>query len=197
METSARHLSATFASLLVVILAASGCGSSSKSAAASSAGGAGAATSTAAATTSAAAAAATSGSAATPAVAPPVSAAAITTVKATGGGTFCKNLAAFINSSTTDLTGTTPAAVKASVQKSQAETAILLSEAPSAIKTDLGTLFAATNTLYAALAKANYDFTKVGTTATDALSTPAVEAAETRSDAYVKTKCGIDVGASS
>jgi hypothetical protein len=213
MKTPARHLRTTFAGLLVVAVAATGCGSSSSSGASgasSSSGGAAAATSAAAAVTSAAAGAASTSAAAagsapaaattaaaatTPDVAAAISAAAKTTVKATGGGDFCKNLALFINNSQ-NFTGTTPAEVKATVAKSEAESSLLVAEAPSAIKADLVTLFTATTALFDAVVKANYDYSKIPPAALAGLSAPAVTAAEAHADGYVKTTCGIDVGAS-
>jgi hypothetical protein len=129
-------------------------------------------------------------------VAAAISAAAKTTVKATGGGTFCKNLALFINNSSKNFTGTTPAEVKASMKTTEAETSLLVAEAPSAIKADLVTLFTATTALFDAVVKANYDYSKVPPAALSGLSTPAVTAAEQHADGYVKSTCGIDVGAS-
>ena len=178
------------------------CGSSSSGAAAagSSAAPAGAAatsaaaaatTSQAAATSAAAGAAATSGSNLT--IAP--TQAAVTSVKATGGGDFCKSLASAINSNSVTAGGTTPADLKASIQKSLKVGLEALGKAPSAIRPDVKILIDASAQLFAALEKDNYDFTKITPADEAAMTSPAVVAAEKRVNAYVKADCGIDIGA--
>ncbi len=57
------------------------------------------------------------------------------------------------------------------------------------------TLFGALDQFYAALAKANYDFTKIDPSVEATLETPAVKAATDHVDAYIKNTCGIDTGA--
>ncbi|BEP12931.1 hypothetical protein acdb102_12420 [Acidothermaceae bacterium B102] len=150
------------------------------------------------------AAAATSGAAGTSSAAAATSAAATTSsapaptktkVVAKGGGTFCKDIANTLNDAGTTGTTDTVAAEKALVEKGLAELAVLTVEAPSEIKSDVQTLAGAVSVLYGAVQKANYDFTKIDTTALSALDTPAVKASETKVDAYVKVHCGIDVGA--
>ena len=56
------------------------------------------------------------------------------------------------------------------------------------------TLFGAIDQFYGALAKVNYDFTKVDPSIEAPLETPAVQKAETDVDAYLKNTCGIDTG---
>ena len=56
------------------------------------------------------------------------------------------------------------------------------------------TLFGALDQFYAALQKANYDFTKIDPSVEAPLETPAVQQAEQNVDAYMKNTCGIDIG---
>jgi len=57
-------------------------------------------------------------------------------------------------------------------------------------------VFDAADQFYSALAKANYDFTKVDPSMLAALETPAVKTAEQHVTDYMKNTCGIDTGAS-
>lgn len=211
MNTPVRHLGGVTAALLVIALTATGCGSNSKSAATSApsttatttaaatsaAPTSGATTSTPAATSAAAptSVASVPPAAASSAVAAALSAAAQTTVKATGGGDFCKNLANGMNAAMKSATATTSDSLKTTMQTSLAEVEKLMLQAPSDIKTDLTTLVTAVSGFEAALAKANYDYTKVPPSALTGMETPQVQAAETRVDAWVKAHCGIDMAA--
>jgi len=170
---------------------AAAAGTSSAAAAAPTSAAAGATTTAAAATSAAAAAATTSGSNLT--IAP--TQAAVTSVHATGGGDFCKSLASALNSNAITAGGTTPADLKASIQKSLQVGLAALSKAPSAIKGDVKVLIDASSKLFTALEKDNYDFTKITPADEAALTSPAVVAAEKRVSAYVKADCGIDIGA--
>ena len=118
------------------------------------------------------------------------------TVKASGGGDFCKLVAASYNNGIAQgpQTDTSPAAMKKRYQDAQALSRQAIDVAPSAIKADLQTLDAASNKCYAALAAANYDMTKLPPDATAGFSTPELQAASTRVLAYVKDHCGIDLG---
>ena len=118
------------------------------------------------------------------------------TVKASGGGDFCKLVAASYNSGIAQgpQTDTSPAAMKKRYEDAQALSRQAIDVAPSAIKADLQTLDAASNKFYAALAAANYDMTKLPRDATAGFSTPELQAASTRVLAYVKDHCGIDLG---
>jgi hypothetical protein len=69
-----------------------------------------------------------------------------------------------------------------------------LNIAPSEIKKDVAILVGASDTMYAALAKAGYDYSKLTTADMAGLSSPQVTAAEQHLTAYVKGTCGIDLG---
>jgi hypothetical protein len=183
------------ASLAAVAIAGlmSGC-SSKKTTAASSA--AAPSSAAAAAGASVAAAAGASGAAASAIASAVAAVPSPTKVKATGGGTFCKEVANAANSAGLQAAvASGPAGIKEEAQRTQALEAQILKEAPSSLKPDITTLFGATNAFYAALAKANYDYTKVDPSALTVMSTPAVTAAEAHLEAYTKTVCGIDTGA--
>ena len=117
------------------------------------------------------------------------------TCQCTGGGDFCKTLASAINTSAANQTGTTPAEIKKSYQADEANAIKALSKAPSEIKADVQVLVATTAQLDAALAKVNYDFTKITPADEAALDSPAFTAAESKLEAYVKAHCGFDIGA--
>jgi hypothetical protein len=179
----------------LLIVAVTGCGSSSpaavvaKPAAASTSA---SASTLAAAATSAAAAVQATGGAAPSAAAPPAvpSAAPLTSVKATGGGDFCKAVAASINKQATAAGGTNQE-IAARIATARGEELKAAQLAPASIKADVTTLFAATDAVWAALAKVNYDYSKLKPLDMSALSAPAVVAAETRLTAYMTTTCGI------
>jgi hypothetical protein len=84
--------------------------------------------------------------------------------------------------------------MEATIKQTQVIEGAVLKAAPSAIKPDLVTVFGAADKLYAALAKANYDYTKLDPTVMSVLQDPAVTAAEQRLTAYAKNTCGIDLG---
>ena len=118
-------------------------------------------------------------------------------VVATGGGKFCQQVAKSVNSASLQAaaTGTGADSIKTSVEAFETIEGSVLSSAPGAIKSDLATLFGALDQFYGALAKVNYDFTKVDPSAEAPIETPAVKTAEQHVDAYLKTTCGIDTGA--
>jgi hypothetical protein len=181
--------------VLTMVGLLSGCSAKKKTAASSTAAPSSAA---AAAGSAAAAAAGASGAAASAIASAAASVPSPTKVKATGGGKFCQQVA---NATNTQLAqaaiASGPAGLKEEAQRVQALEAQILQEAPSSLKADIATVFGATNTFYAALAKANYDYTKVDPTALTAMSTPAVQAAEAHLETYTKTVCGIDTGGAS
>jgi hypothetical protein len=117
-------------------------------------------------------------------------------VVATGGGKFCQQVADSVNNNVAKegVTGTDPASEKKDVQAEQALESQIVKAAPGAIKPDLVTIFGATDKLYAALAAAGYDYSKIDPTAMAALETPAVTTAETNITTYMKNTCGIDLG---
>ena len=142
-----------------------------------------------AASTSAADSAAPAVGSAAPAV---DSAAGAAPVKATGGGKFCTELAAAMNSSAASAAtaGTDP---KAQILAARAATNKIVGDAPGAIKSDVQLLVKASNAMYDALAKVDYDFSKLTPADTADLSAPDVAAAEQRLQSYVKGTCGIDL----
>ena len=117
-------------------------------------------------------------------------------VVATGGGKFCQQVADSVNNSAAKAAaqGTDPTSEKQTVQAEQALESQILKAAPGAIKPDLVTIFGATDKLYAALAAAGYDYTKLDPTAISALETPQVTTAEQNITSYMKNTCGIDLG---
>jgi hypothetical protein len=141
------------------------------------------------ASTSPAAAAVTSAAAALPSETP-------TKVVATGGGKFCQQVADSLNKdNAADIAGGTDATtIKQDVQNEQALESQILKAAPNAIKPDLVTIFGTTDKLYAALAKANYDYSKLDPTSIGSLESPDVTAAEQHITSYMKDTCGIDIG---
>jgi hypothetical protein len=182
-RTSFRRLGTSGLAALAIVGLLAGC--SSKKTAASSTGS----------TPPAAAAAATS--AAGPAAASPTAALpSPSKVVATGGGKFCQQVAAEVNNSVAKeaTSGTGVDSIKASVQEFQSIEGSVLKSAPNEIKPDLVTLFGALDQFYGALAKSNYDFTKIDPSVEAPLETPAVQKAEQNVDAYLKNTCGIDTG---
>jgi hypothetical protein len=121
------------------------------------------------------------------------SAAAGAPVKATGGGKFCTELATAMNSSVASAAqaGTDP---KAQILAARAATNKIVGDAPGAIKSDVQLLVKASNAMYDALAKVNYDYSKLTPADTAGLSAPDVAAAEQHLQDYVKGTCGIDLG---
>ena len=87
-----------------------------------------------------------------------------------------------------------PTTIKQDVQQEQALESQILKAAPNAIKPDLVTIFGATDKLYAALAAANYDYSKLDAASVDSLETPQVTTAEQNITSYMKNTCGIDIG---
>jgi len=115
-----------------------------------------------------------------------------TPVKATGGGKFCTELASAMNSSaaSAEQTGTDP---KTQILAARAATNKIVGDAPGAIKSDVLLLVKASNAMYDALAKVDYDYSKLTAADTADLSAPDVAAAEQRLQTYVKGTCGIDL----
>jgi hypothetical protein len=121
------------------------------------------------------------------------SAPAAAPVKATGGGKFCTELATAMNSSaaSAESAGTDP---KAQILAARAATNKIVGDAPKAIKSDVQLLVTASNAMYDALAKVDYDYSKLTAADMAGLSAPNVAAAEQHLQAYVKGTCGIDLG---
>ena len=203
MSAASLHQRGSLACLVAIALAATACGGSSSTAAKSTGAASTTTAGTSAAVTTTAAGAATGGPAATSGSAPTSAApttaapaaATTTKVKATGGGNFCKDVATAINNSAAAGVPTTTAKAKAQVEQGLAEFSVLAAEAPSKIKADVTVLAGAITVLYTAVAKANYDYSKVNQADLQAMSNPKVTAASNNVDAYVKNTCGIDTGA--
>ena len=195
--TSFQRLGTAGLAALAVVGLLSGCASKKKTAATSSV----ATTASASAAASAGAPAATSPAATSPAAAPATAALpSPSKVVATGGGKFCQQVASEVNNSvaqqaTSTSTADAVASIKQSVQQFQSIEGSVLKSAPSSIKPDMVTLFGAIDQFYSALAKDNYDFSKIDPSVEAPLETPAVQKAEANVDAYLKNTCGIDTGA--
>ena len=160
-----------------LLVALAGCGGSSGHAAA--------------ATPSGAPAAAASSPA--PSAAAQVAAAPVTSVKATGGGDFCKAVAASINKQAAAGASTADAAKFIATVRGEEAQAVAL--APAVIKADVVLLFAASDAVWNALASVNYDYAKLKPTDMSALEAPATVAAEHHLTAYMTDTCGITAGA--
>ena len=113
---------------------------------------------------------------------------------ATGGGKFCTEIAASMNSQKTPTGDASGTDVKKQIDDARAEAHHALSIAPSAIKSDVALLVAASDSMYDALAKVGDDYSKLTAADMTAFSSPKVVAAEQRLTAYVKDSCGIDLG---
>jgi hypothetical protein len=177
-----QRLGVTGLAALAVVGLLSGCASKKKTASTAAAGSSSAASAGAAAPSSAAAVVA-------PSTTP-------TKVVATGGGKFCQEVASSINNSAAQEAEATsaPTSIKQDIQNEQAVEAQVLKESPSAIKPDLLTIFGATDKLYAALAAANYDYSKIDPTQLSTLDSPQIMTAEQNIETYVKNTCGVDLG---
>ena len=112
---------------------------------------------------------------------------------ATGGGDFCKAVAASLNRPAT--TGTTPAEMGAQLAVIRKEAGQAASLAPAALKGDVNLLMSASLAVWDALAKVNYDYTKIKASDMSALSSPEVAAASKRLTAYMTGTCGLSIGA--
>ncbi|MDQ1493961.1 MAG: hypothetical protein QOG69_444 [Actinomycetota bacterium] len=121
------------------------------------------------------------------------SAAAAAPVKATGGGSFCKLYAASVNSATQHTAAPAPEDTKARIEAASSDAHMALGLAPSEIKKDVALLVGVSDKMYAALAKAGYDYSKLTPADMAAFSTPQVAAAEEHLTAYIKGTCGIDL----
>ncbi len=121
------------------------------------------------------------------------------TIKATKGGDFCKQVAATYNEAAAlskNITGT-PDNLRQTLEKSLKDGQDAIDDAPAEVKPDLQVVQNAVKSFSDALAKVDYDANRLGPDAAGAvgaLSTPELQQAVTRSGAYVKDHCGIDLG---
>lgn len=191
--TRTRHTSLLHKGLLpialVVLAAGTGCGGSSPAAttaAATAATSTGTGTSTGTATV-------TAPSAGTPTTPPAASIAPVTAGKATGGGDFCKLVAAAADRAAVSGASADDIAARIATVRKDEATALLL--APSAIKADVTLLYAAADKVWVALESVHYDYSKLKAGDVSALATPDVAAAEKRLTAYMSDTCGLRLGA--
>jgi hypothetical protein len=117
------------------------------------------------------------------------------------GSSFCKELeqlAAYSNS-IGDSASDTPDQMKKTVQLYEGVKSSLEKSAPAEIKADLTTLFNYLDQIYGALAKANYDFTKLDPTVLANLTAneAQITAAGDHVTQYVQTACGINLDSAS
>jgi hypothetical protein len=89
-------------------------------------------------------------------------------------------------------TGDNPADLQKFEEAGQAELKQFVAKAPSQIKSAVQTIAAADDTLVAALKAANWDITKLNSSVTAQLDTPAFETAVTTVDNYLEQTCGIN-----
>jgi hypothetical protein len=115
--------------------------------------------------------------------------AATTTVKATGGGDFCKAIAAAINKQA--VAGTSSNEISARIATVRKEEEQATSLAPGSIKADVVRVLAASDSVWLALAKVNYDYSQLKPADMSALSSPETVAAEGRVTAYMTGTCGL------
>jgi len=117
------------------------------------------------------------------------------------GSSFCKELeqvAAYTNSIGDDATDT-PDQMKKTIELYNGVKSSLEKSAPAEIKADLTTLFNYLDQIYGAIAKANYDFTKLDPTVLASLSAneAQIQAAGDHVTQYVQTACGINLDSAS
>jgi hypothetical protein len=112
-----------------------------------------------------------------------------TTVKVTGGGDFCRAIAAAVNKQSAAGTSSQEIASRVATVRKEEEQAVSL--APSSIKADVVRVLAASDAVWSALAKVNYDYSQLKASDMSALSSPETAAAEGRLTAYMSGTCGL------
>lgn len=85
------------------------------------------------------------------------------------------------------------ASLKAYVQTAKARNSDFIAKAPAELKADLGVIKTASDKLFDAMAKADYDIAKMDTSALSEADTPQLKAASDRLNGYLKKTCGIDL----
>jgi hypothetical protein len=110
-------------------------------------------------------------------------------VVAKGGGNFCQLIAASANNAA--ISGTSAESIKNRIHEVRALEQQALDTSPDSLKSDVHVLFNASNQIYDALAKANYDYSKIDATTISALQEPDVKQAETRLTDYITNVCKI------
>jgi hypothetical protein len=116
-------------------------------------------------------------------------AAGTSAVTAAGGGDFCKAIAAAVNKQAAAGTSSKEISTRIATVRKEEEQAVSL--APGSIKADVVRLLAASDAVWSALAKVNYDYSQLKATDMSALSSPETVAAEGRVTAYLTGTCGI------
>ncbi len=120
------------------------------------------------------------------------------TVKATKGGDFCKQVASTYNEAAAlskNLTGTADN-IRQNLETALKDGQATIDEAPAEIKPDLQVIQDAVKSFTDALARVDYDASRLGTDILGAVSsfnTPQFQQATAHSQTYVADKCGIDL----
>ena len=114
-------------------------------------------------------------------------------VKATGGGDFCKAIAASISHPPAPADTDKAIADQVALIRKEEQQAVHL--APASIKSDVVLLLMASDKVWTALDKVHYDYAKLTPADMAALADPATVAAEHRLTAYMTNTCGITAGA--
>ncbi len=121
------------------------------------------------------------------------------TIKATKGGDFCKQVASTYNEAASlskNLTGTADN-LRQNLATALKDGQDAIDHAPAEVKPDLQTIQNAVKSFTDALAKVDYDATRLGAdalSAVGAFNTAEFQQATARSQTYVADKCGIDLG---
>jgi hypothetical protein len=117
-------------------------------------------------------------------------------VKAGGASQFCQVVSDAISAANPAFrqAGSTPDVIHQEYVAGKAKGQEALSIAPSEIKPDLTLLMDASNQLGDALAKVNYDGTKLPAASTAPFSNPQIQAASTHVSTYVQQHCRSAVG---
>jgi hypothetical protein len=110
-----------------------------------------------------------------------------------GGGSFCDKARKAETDAASAATKVTdgPDALKQLEENAHAELSQLADQAPSQIKGSVSTLVNAEDQFFNALQNANFDVTKVDTSALSSFNTPQVMQAIDQIDSYLVTKCGL------
>jgi len=118
------------------------------------------------------------------------------TVKATKGGDFCKQVASTYNETAAlskNLTGTADS-IRQNLATALKDGQAAIDNAPAEVKPDLQIIQDAVKSFTDALAKVDYDASRLGADllgAVSAFNTPQFQQATVRSQTYVSEKCGI------
>ena len=135
------------------------------------------------------AAAAPAGSSTRPQASVSVPVTAPTNVVAKGGGDFCKLIATASN--TGSIGGTSVDEIKKRIAQVKQMELQAIALTPDSLKSDVNLLFHATDQIYTALARANYDYSKLNQSDLKGLQEPDVRQAAARVQTYITNVCKI------